>query len=204
MNRIDEPRNDRSKRTRTAILDAVWHLLEEGPPDRVTMSAVAARAGITRRALYLHFASRGEMLLAVHAHIDEGLDLEASLRPVLDASDAVTMLREFAAHLSRYHPRVRRIDAALWHARGTDPDLDALIDGGTERWHVSARAICQRLADDGRLAPPWTVETAADLLWSYMFPGPLELFTVARGWSEEQYGELLAVLFERTLVRPAA
>lgn len=202
MDRITAPQNERSRRTRMAALDAAWQLLEEAGPEHATMGAVAERAGVSRRALYLHFASRAELLLALHEHVDQQLDLDASIRPVLDAPDAVTALEEFAAHLARYHPRIMTIDLAVLRARDEDPDVAALVERGERDWLEACRRLVGRLEDEGRLAEPWTVETAADLLWSLMFPEALERLTVGRGWPAERYGELLAVLLRRTLVAP--
>lgn len=200
MGRIEEPQNERSRRTRAAVLDATWELLEERPPASVTMALVADRAGVTRRALYLHFASRADLLLALHAHVDERLDLAASIRPIRDAPDAVTALEEFARHLARFHPLIRRIDEALLRAAAEDPDVALLVDQGTRLWLDGCRELAQALADEGRLAEPWTVDTGADLLWSYMFPETLGRLTEDRGWTTERYGELLATLLHRTLV----
>lgn len=198
MDRIDEPRNRRSRATRAAVLDAAWQLLEEGGD--ATMGAIAERAGVSRRALYLHFASRGELLLALHEHVDVELDLAASIDPVLAAPDAVTALEEFAAHLARYHPKILAIDLAVSRVRDDDPDVAVLVERGMQVWHESCRSLAQRLADEGRLAEPWTVDAAADLIWSFMFPETLGRLTVERGWSTERYGELLAVVLRRTLV----
>jgi AcrR family transcriptional regulator len=200
VDRIDRPQNQRSLRTRAAVLDAAWQLLEEGGPATTTMGAVAERAGVSRRALYLHFASRADLLLAVHDHVDQRFDLEASLQPLLDAPDAVTALDEFAAHLARYHPRIRAVDLALLRAGDDDPDVAALVERGSQLWHDGARSLAQRLADEGQLAEPWTVDTAADLLWSLMFPETLGRLTGDRSWSGERYRELLTVLLRRTLV----
>jgi AcrR family transcriptional regulator len=200
VDRIDRPQNQRSLRTRAAVLDAAWQLLEEGGPAATTMGAVAERAGVSRRALYLHFASRADLLLAVHDHVDQRFDLEASLQPLLDAPDAVTALDEFAAHLARYHPRIRAVDLALLRAGDDDPDVAALVERGSQLWHDGARSLAQRLADEGQLAEPWTVDTAADLLWSLMFPETLGRLTIDRRWSGERYRELLTVLLRRTLV----
>jgi AcrR family transcriptional regulator len=164
------------------------------------MGAVAERAGVSRRALYLHFASRSELLLALHEHVDQQLDLAASFRPVLDASDAVAALEAFAGHLARYHPRILPVDLALLRARDDDADVAMLVDQGMQRWHDVCRRIARRLADERRLAAPWTVDTAADLLWSFMFPETLERLTLGRGWSHARYNELLAVVLRRTLV----
>ena len=202
MDRIGEPQNARSRRTRAAVLDAAWQLLEEQGPEHTTMGAVAERAGVSRRGLYLHFASRAELLLALHAHVDEHLDLAWSLQPVLDAHDAVAALLAFAAHLARYHPRILAIDLALLRVQDEDPDVALLVEQGIELWHEGCRNITQRLADEGRLAEPWTVDTAADLIWSFMFPETLHRLTIGRGWSSERYGELLAVTLRRTLVTP--
>ncbi len=196
-----EPQNERSRRTRAALLDATWHLLEERGPDGVTMTAVADRAGVTRRAVYLHFASRAELLLAVHAHIDEQLDLPGSARRVFEAPDAVTALEAFVAHLADFHPKIRKIDTALLAAKDTDPDLAALLDQGKRIWLDGCRRIAQRLDDEGVLAQPWTVETAADLMWHFMFPDVLERLTEDRQWPIDQYRELLTVVLTKSLVK---
>jgi AcrR family transcriptional regulator len=43
------------------------------------MSAVARAAGVSRQALYLHFADRAALLLAVVDHIDEREGLAAAI-----------------------------------------------------------------------------------------------------------------------------
>jgi AcrR family transcriptional regulator len=202
MGRIDAPQNERSRRTRAAILDATWRLLEEGGAEATTMASVAQQAGVTRRALYLHFASRAELLLALHAHVDQALDLDASLQPVREAPDAVARLEAFTAHLARFHPKIRAIDLALLRAKDTDRDVAQLVSQGLDGWLDGCRQLAQDLADEGRLAEPWTPDTAADLLWSFMFPETLERLTITRGWPPERYGELLTVLLRRTLVNP--
>src|SRR5690242_17802927 len=47
--------NVRGRRTRAALLAATREVLEEGGFEELTMTAVAERAGVTRRAIYLHF-----------------------------------------------------------------------------------------------------------------------------------------------------
>lgn len=200
MNRIDQPQNQRSRRTRAAVLDAAWQLLDEGGATHTTMGAVAERARVSRRALYLHFSSRADLLLALHEHVDERLGLTESMGPVREAPDAVAALDAFAAHLAHYHPQIRSVDLALLGAKDDDPDLAALIEHGMQVWHDGARSIVERLDEEGLLAAPWTVKTAADLLWSFMFPETLDRLTISRGWTIERYRQLLTVLLRRTLV----
>lgn len=200
MPTIDQPQNDRSRRTRAAILDATWLLLEEEGPERVTMEAVARNAGITRRAVYLHFSSRADLLLALHEHVDDRLDLAGSLQPVIEAPNAVAALTAFARHLAAFHPKIRRIDLALLRAKDNDPDVAVLVNRGLETWHEGCRRIAQGLADEGLLAEPWTVDTAADFLWSFMFPDVIERLVVDRKWPLDRYGEVLETVMRRSLV----
>ena len=200
MNRIDEPKNERSRRTRARVLDATWRLLEERGSHGVTMAAVADQAGVTRRALYLHFSSRADLLMALHTHVDETLDLASSVRRVFDAPDGVAALDAFATHLAEFHPRIQAVDDALLRARDTDPDVAALVEHGSRVWMEGCRHITQRLADEGRLAEPWTVDTAADVLWHFMFPDVVRRLRGERTWTLDQHRDLLGVLLRRTLV----
>jgi AcrR family transcriptional regulator len=197
---IPEPKNERSRRTRAAFLDAAWQLLEEQGGPGFTMAEVARRAGATRRALYLHFASRSELLLTLHEYGDELLDVAESLRPAFEAPDAVTGLEEYAAHLVRIHPRILAINHVVVYGRHADPDLKALYDLGFKAWFGCCRALMQRLADEGRLAEPWTVSTAADMLLALMRDEVVETLAVERAWPAERHTELLATLLRRTFV----
>jgi AcrR family transcriptional regulator len=187
----------------TAILDAAWHQLEEQGGGGLTMGQVARRAGVTRRGLYLHFASRAELVLALHDHLNQALDLASSLGPVLDAPDAVAALDAFAEHLARFHRKILSINRAVVHGRHADPDFAASYDQGIEAWLGTCRWITQRLATEGRLAEPWTSETAADMLLALMRDEFVETLAVERGWPEDQHVELLATLFRRTFLRSA-
>lgn len=204
VNRIAEPRNRRSRETRAAVLDATWALLEERGAERTTMAAVAVRAGVTRRALYLHFASRAELFLALHAHVDERLDLEASVRLIAEAPDAVAALDAFVTHLAGFHARTRAVDLALLRVKDGDPDVAMVVSQGTAVWRGGCLRIAQRLADEGRLAAPWTVDEAADLLWNQMYPDVLERLVVERGWTLERYRELVTTQLRRALVAPGS
>ncbi len=166
---------------------------------QVTMGAVAERAGVSRRALYLHFSSRAQLLLALHDHVDEQLALEVSLVPVLEARDALAALDAFAIHLAHFHSRIRTVDQALLRAGDDDPDVAQLVEHGMPRWLEGARAIARRLDDEGVLAEPWTADTAADLLWSFMFPETLGRLTEGRGWPLDRYQQLLTITLRRTL-----
>ena len=60
----------RATNTRAAILDAARTLFEENGYFAVGLEAVAAKAGISRQAIYLHFASKADLLRALHERVN--------------------------------------------------------------------------------------------------------------------------------------
>lgn len=204
MEKIETPRTSRSQRTRSAILDAAWRLLAEEGADALSMSAVAERAGISRRGLYLHFASRGELFVALHGYIDDVLDLESSVGPIREAPDAISALEAFVAHVVRYHVQLIPVARAVERARYKDPDAEELRRSAAAAWYSAANAVVARLADEGRLAAPWTVETATDLLWAFMSVEFIDDLATERGWDLNDFVERLRLVCRRTLVAETA
>src|SRR5919204_5147604 len=90
------PANARSRRTRTALLAAARAVLEERGFPQLTMAAVAERAGVTRRAVYLHFTSRSDLVGALFEYVAETEGLAAAVQPVRAAPDAVAALDAWA------------------------------------------------------------------------------------------------------------
>jgi hypothetical protein len=52
------------------------------------------------------------------------------------------------------------------------------------------RGAVARIADDGRLAEGWTVETAADWVWARSHLETWQHLVGERGWSPADYAEL--------------
>jgi len=122
VKQILDPSNARSRHTRTALLASARSLLERDGFEALTMAAVADRAGVTRRAVYLHFASRSELVADLFDFVSEAEGLAASTGAVWASTDADAALEEWAAHLARFHPRVLAISRAAERLRGSDPD----------------------------------------------------------------------------------
>ena len=197
---IQEPRNTRSRRTRTALLAATRALLEEHGTEALTMAAVAERAGVSRRAIYLHFASRTELLTALFGYVSEQEGLAGSLAPVWAAPDAAAALQEWAAHLARFHPRILAVARAIQRVRRVDPDAEAHWALVIADQQADCRRLAAWLARERRLAPPWTVQTASDMLWALMSFELLEELLVDRGWSPRRYRTHLAALLRSTFL----
>jgi AcrR family transcriptional regulator len=197
---ISEPTNARSRRTRAALLAAARAILEEEGFEALTMTAVAERAGVTRRSVYLHFPTRAALVGAMFDYVAGVEGLAESLAKVWAAPDAVTALDAWAGHLARYHPRLLAVDRAVQRTWREDPDA------ATHRTKVVAAKLsnCRRLArwlaDEGRLADAWTTQSAADMLFALIASDVIEALIVDRRWSRKRLAEHLAILFRGAFV----
>jgi AcrR family transcriptional regulator len=200
---ISEPTNARSRRTRAALLAAAQAILEEQGFEALTMSAVAERAGVTRRAVYLHFPTRTELVGALFDHVAAVEGLAESLRGVWDARDAVSALDQWAEHVARYHPRLLAVDRAVQRVWRHDPDAAAHRNRVVAEKLANCRRLARRLEDEGRLAGPWTVESATDMLFALVSSDMIEALIVDRRWSRRRLAEHLALLLRSSFVAEA-
>jgi AcrR family transcriptional regulator len=195
---IDRPQNARSRRSRAALLDATRELITEGGFDALTMAAIAERAGVSRRSVYLHFTTRAELVTALFSRLNETEEIGASLQRVWDSPDPVTALAEWGRHLARIHLKLLPVMQAADRARHDDPDAETLWQAGQRRWLLGARRLADWLAREERLAPPWTASSAADMIWALMSPDLLSRLLRERRWSPRRIGDHLAVLLTFT------
>jgi AcrR family transcriptional regulator len=201
VDRIGTPRNQRSRDTRTQLLDTAWQLLEERGGAALTMASVAEAAGVSRSGLYLHFTSRGQLFVELLEHIDRRLDVAGSLRTIDEAVDAEAAVAAWARHVATSHYRLIAVVRAVDDCRHDDPDAAALWQRAATGWYGRCRSLTERIRQEGRLADPWTTTSAADLLWAHMSVRLVDDLRNGRGWSTDELAERLRLVVVRTLLR---
>jgi len=201
---IETPVNARSRRTRATLLSAARGILEEDGFEALTMAAVADRAGVTRRAVYLHFASRAELVAGLFDHVAAEAGLHESLAPVWAAPDAAAALEEWARHLARYHPKMLAVDRAIERVHRTDPDAARHRERVARAKLAGCRRLAQRLDDEGVLASQWSVDSATDMLYALISSDVVEGLTVDRRWSKQKLASHLGLLLRSTFVAEGA
>ena len=192
------------KRTPTEdILEAAFQALREGNPEVLNMSRVASLVGISRQALYSHFAGRSELAIALLRYSDERLGLEEALAPVRAARSGTELLDAFASFLSLYNPRVLDIARMGDQLRRTDASMDAAVRDRLENRRRGGRQMAQLLSTWGELDEAWTIKSAG--VWLAAMSSPLvygeQIFDY--GVSVKRYRDSMAMMFRRTLLRPA-
>jgi AcrR family transcriptional regulator len=198
MSAIDMPANARSRRTRAALLAATREILEAEGFDALTMTAVAERAGVTRRAVYMHFPTRAELVDGLFAHVAEVEGLEASVERVWAAPDGVAALDAWARHLADYHARLITVTKAVERVGDRDPDARRHRQTVVRAQRANCRRLAQWLERDDRLAAAWTVDTATDVLWALISTDMIEALVVHRRWSRSRLADHLSLLFRST------
>jgi len=175
-------------------------LIEQDGFASLTMGAVAERAEVSRRAVYLHYASRTELLAALYRDLGQSEDLAASLQAVWDCPDAVTALSEWAEHIARSHPRILGVLRVFERDSARDPDAAELWRTVRGNWLKGCRRLMRWLADEGRLADHWTAPAAADMLWALMSVDMLDRLLNERHWSRRRIADHLAAVYRAAFV----
>jgi AcrR family transcriptional regulator len=187
--------------TRTRILEETWRLMEERNGQGVRMSDVAGAAGVSRQAVYDHFGSRADLMVATVRHGDEVLGLDERLRRYRAATGGTERLGAFVEFWGNYVPEIHGIAMALLAARETDEAVAAVWDDRMGVVYEACRDIVERLHRDGTLASGWSLEEAADVLWTMLSIRSWESLVLERGWSVRRYVGRMQELTKRAFVR---
>jgi AcrR family transcriptional regulator len=177
-----------SAETRSRILEAAWEHVRERGVEGVSVKDVAAAAGVSRQLVYFHYGNRAGLLLAMARHQDRRsgiVDRVAAARelPPVEAFEA--LLRAWCAYIPELLPVARALEAALI----TGDEGGAAWEDRFADLHGVFREAIDRVADEGRLAPGWTVDTATDWAWARTQPSSWDYLVGMRGWSPEEWTE---------------
>jgi len=193
--------NARGRRTRAALLAATRVILEEQGFEGLTMGAVAEQAGVTRRAVYLHFSSRAELVGALFDFLAEAEGLADSLERVWRQPDALSSLDAWARHLASYHVRLLPVTRAIERVRHVDADAAAHHAHVVRAQRANCRRLVRLLERDGQLSPEWTPSAATDMLWALISSDIVEGLLTERAWSPDRLAKHLALVFRSTFAR---
>ena len=186
--------------TRTRILDTTVRMLEKHGGRGVRMGDIAKAAGISRQAVYLHFVSRTELLVAATRHLDEILDVDRRLAPSRAATSGVERLALYIECWGHYIPDIYGVAKALLLAQDTDEAAAAAWKDRMLAMRDGCRAAIDALHSDGTLAPPWTPKIATDALWTMLLVPNWENLTVECGWSTQEYVRWMQLVARQSFV----
>lgn len=160
MNDERRTQAERSAETREALVAAARPLFAANGFSEVALEAIVRSAGVTRGALYHHFADKSELFATVFERVE--------------AEVAARMAEAIAAAGETDAIEVMRLGAAFWLDACSDPEIQriALVDApavlGWTRWTEIGnrynvglvRALLASAVETGRI-PPQPIEATA-------------------------------------------
>lgn len=161
------PGRPRSSRARAAILRAAVDLVTDGGLAALSMSSIAARAGVSRVTLYKWWASPGAIVLdglldRSHSSIEHD--------PTTSARDAIAaQMRSLVTLFTDDGPTAAAIRAVTSRAE-SDPQLARDL---RDHWHRPRRRVAaevlRRGIETGEVRADLDVEAAIDLLFAPIY-----------------------------------
>jgi AcrR family transcriptional regulator len=179
--------------TRRAILDAAERLFEERGYAATTIAAIAARAEVALKTVYVTFETKSGVLRALWNLRLRGDEADAPVgqrpwyREVLDENDPERQLLLAARASREVKLRVGGLFEVIRNAASVDPDIAALWGRIQTEFHANQRAIVESLADKQALRPGLSVDRGADILWTLNHPAVWQLLVRERGWTPEEH-----------------
>ena len=194
---IAPPRNARAH-----ILETAWRLVGERGVQVVTVADIAAASGVSRQLVYHHFESRAGLLVAMTRHHDAA----SGFRKRLVATRDLEPVEGFEAGLRLwlgYVPEVLHVARALEAALIAGDEGGAAWRDRMDDIHEAFRLAVARVDEAGRLAPGWTLDTAADWVYAHSHVSTWQHLVADRGWPAGDYVERTVASIMGEIVAPA-
>jgi AcrR family transcriptional regulator len=186
--------------TRQRIVNVTARWLERHPGQQLTMSTIAGECGLSRQAIYLHFADRTELMLEVSRQADAAARTPERQRRIDNAQSGREALRESVSVQAEIKPQLRGIATALDVLRRSDA---AAATAWEEREHARlrrCRAVVRRLHKENELALRYSVDDAAQLLWAVTSQRVWDDLVIDQNWTQTKYRTRLTQLVEDALL----
>lgn len=176
-----------SSDSRGRVLNAALRLIRKRGDAKVTMAQIAKAARLSRQAVYLHFADRAALMVALARHLDESLGLPADIQRMMNTPTGIEMIKAAVAMQTRRNPALWAVARAVDAVRRTDAAAARAWQDRLQYRLEGCRAIVSRLKAEGSLRPGLDPSIAADLLWTMTSLRMWEDLVLEREWSPEQY-----------------
>lgn len=187
--------------TRKAILEAARELLQDLGSGDVRVEDVAREAGVSRQAVYLHFGSRSGLLVALARHLDEAEGFFERSSCARHAGSGLEALERFLDFWGDYVPRIQAAAREIESAQYRDEAAAAAWNDRMRGLQRTCHFLIKWLERDGILAPPWTVDEGAEMLWALISIHTWRDLTLGRRWSRKRYVERMRLVLRRTFVQ---
>jgi AcrR family transcriptional regulator len=203
------PGQARTRRTRSAVVEAARILFLERGYGGTTIEAISELSDTPQATVYRLFSSKLGILKALLDFSIAGDDQAVAMlnrpevRALLSDPDPLNQLAGFAAMLRDLMGRSAPIHRILADAARSDQQAAGLLAEITQQRHEGQRRVARSLARSGALRAGLRERDAADVIHALASPEVYSLLVVDRGWSAERYeGWLTQILIDQLVAAP--
>jgi len=186
--------------TRDRILEATWKLLGDQGDLNVRIADIAAAAGVSRQAVYLHFGNRPNLLLAAVQYRDRTSPTGAIARAV-ETDPLPDALRTFVEAWFAHIPRIQPVASLLSAASLSDAEARLAFEDRMALLRRLIGTLVRRLAEADLLKPEWTRDQATDWIWHRTHIDGWRHLVEDRKWNAAEFGRRVAESLRRDLLR---
>jgi AcrR family transcriptional regulator len=161
----------------------------------VTMTAIAAEAGVAVETVYRIFGSKAALFTAVVEALLAGgpsragtpVEDRPAIRAIIDEPDPRRQVARYAATQPGIHRRAGPLLRALREVKASDPELERLW-AELEAWRLEGQGrFVKMLAAGGLLRSGLSTPDASDVVWTLCSLAVHDLLVRDRGWTEDRY-----------------
>ncbi len=168
------------------------------------MSQVATRAGVSRQALYLHFADRTTLLLEASRLADRKYRTPDRQRRIDEAPSGREALRKAVALQAHIKPLLLPMIIALGVLRRSDAAAEIAWQERDQARLERCRQVADRLENESLLRPGLSTDAAAAMIWVATSSAAWEDLVLSCGWTAQRWTDETVALLEAGLLRSDA
>lgn len=183
------------------ILEAALKLIARRGGVDITMAQIAKAARMSRQAVYLHFADRGELMIALARHTDHKRGLDAEIQHIRDAPTGLEAMKRMVSLQARSNPLIWPIARMFEALRRSDPEVERPWQDRLQHRLAGCQQIMRRVEKEGALLPGIPADVAADLMWTLTSLRMWEDLVLLRGWGAQKYEEYVYGVLLRAVTK---
>jgi len=190
-------RREQARARRLGVLLAARDLFERDGFRPTTITAVAARAGVSPESIYKGFGSKAALAKAVFDIVIAGDDepVPVAERPAMqvmrDEPDVRRKIAMFVEGLAQRQARSAKVQILIRDGRHVDDSLAPVWAKLNDEGLVGMTMLGRHLLDTGQLRDRIELGEVRDVLWNYLAIDTYERLVLSRGWPLERYSDWL-------------
>ena len=165
------------------------------------MAEIADAVSMTRQSIYVHFGSRGGLLIALVRRADERFRIWESFARAMEVDDPRDRLDACLAAWLDFVPKIHPVATDLIRLRATDVDAHRAWTDRMDDLHGFFKKLVRSLSDQDALAENWSVARGADYLWTSCSVQTWDLLVGDRGWSRKNTNKVIRETIGQTLLK---